>query len=72
MCVIFVLSLCIDVLFFVNYREIVKYLFFSLVKLYCSMLVEDVIKVVVKDYEAKRGKSNGGLEVIFGEKVVEV
>ena len=40
-------------------REIAKYLSLPPVKLHCSMLAEDAIKAAVKDYEAKRTKSNG-------------
>ncbi|XP_062169921.1 iron-sulfur cluster assembly protein 1 [Alnus glutinosa] len=39
--------------------EIAKYLSLPPVKLHCSMLAEDAIKAAVKDYEAKRAKSNG-------------
>lgn len=41
-----------------NYREIAKHLSLPPVKLHCSMLAEDAIKAAVKDYEAKRSKSN--------------
>jgi hypothetical protein len=34
-------------------------IFLPPVKLHCSMLAEDAIKAAVKDYEAKRAKSNG-------------
>jgi len=44
---------------FFNRREIAKYLSLPPVKLHCSMLAEDAIKAAVKDYEAKRAKSNG-------------
>ncbi|KAK6153303.1 hypothetical protein DH2020_012942 [Rehmannia glutinosa] len=39
--------------------EIAKHLSLPPVKLHCSMLAEDAIKAAVKDYEAKRSKSNG-------------
>ncbi|XP_073145922.1 iron-sulfur cluster assembly protein 1-like [Henckelia pumila] len=39
--------------------EIAKHLALPPVKLHCSMLAEDAIKAAVKDYEAKRAKSNG-------------
>ncbi|XP_073124821.1 iron-sulfur cluster assembly protein 1-like [Henckelia pumila] len=39
--------------------EIAKHLSLPPVKLHCSMLAEDAIKAAVKDYEAKRAKSNG-------------
>ncbi|XP_073039819.1 iron-sulfur cluster assembly protein 1-like [Primulina eburnea] len=39
--------------------EIAKHLSLPPVKLHCSMLAEDAIKAAVKDYEAKRGKTNG-------------
>ncbi|KAL7153477.1 hypothetical protein ABFS83_04G171300 [Erythranthe nasuta] len=39
--------------------EIAKHLSLPPVKLHCSMLAEDAIKAAVKDYEAKRLKSNG-------------
>lgn len=51
--------------------EIAKHLSLPPVKLHCSMLAEDAIKAAVKDYEAKRGKSNGGLEATSGEKAAE-
>jgi len=35
------------------------------------MLAEDAIKAAVKDYEAKRGKVNGGSEAASGEKAAE-
>jgi hypothetical protein len=44
---------------FFNRRVIEKYLSLPPVKLHCSMLAEDAIKAAVKDYEAKRAKSNG-------------
>ncbi|CAN1334815.1 Iron-sulfur cluster assembly protein 1 [Linum perenne] len=40
-------------------REIAKHLSLPPVKLHCSMLAEDAIKAAVKDYQAKRTKSNG-------------
>ncbi|XP_073295328.1 iron-sulfur cluster assembly protein 1-like [Primulina huaijiensis] len=39
--------------------EIAKHLSLPPVKLHCSMLAEDAIKAAVKDYDAKRSKSNG-------------
>lgn len=39
--------------------EIAKHLSLPPVKLHCSMLAEDAIKAALKDYEAKRAKSNG-------------
>ncbi|CAN1179702.1 Iron-sulfur cluster assembly protein 1 [Linum perenne] len=39
--------------------EIAKHLSLPPVKLHCSMLAEDAIKAAVKDYQAKRTKSNG-------------
>ncbi|CBI28548.3 unnamed protein product, partial [Vitis vinifera] len=37
--------------------EIAKHLSLPPVKLHCSMLAEDAIKAAVKDYEAKRAKT---------------
>lgn len=51
--------------------EIAKHLSLPPVKLHCSMLAEDAIKAAVKDYEAKRGKINGGSEAAAGEKAAE-
>ncbi|XP_052183546.1 iron-sulfur cluster assembly protein 1-like [Diospyros lotus] len=48
--------------------EIAKHLSLPPVKLHCSMLAEDAIKAAVKDYEAKRVKSNGDLEDAPAEK----
>lgn len=42
--------------------EIAKHLSLPPVKLHCSMLAEDAIKAAVKDYEAKRSKSNGAID----------
>lgn len=42
--------------------EIAKHLSLPPVKLHCSMLAEDAIKAAVKDYEAKRSKSNGTID----------
>ncbi|KAK4427131.1 Iron-sulfur cluster assembly protein 1 [Sesamum alatum] len=42
--------------------EIAKHLSLPPVKLHCSMLAEDAIKAAVKDYEAKRSKSNSSQE----------
>ncbi|CAI0398612.1 unnamed protein product [Linum tenue] len=39
--------------------QIAKHLSLPPVKLHCSMLAEDAIKAAVKDYQAKRAKSNG-------------
>ncbi|XP_010529460.1 PREDICTED: iron-sulfur cluster assembly protein 1-like [Tarenaya hassleriana] len=40
--------------------EIAKYLSLPPVKLHCSMLAEDAIKVAVKDYKKKRAQWKGG------------
>ncbi|KAK4402416.1 Iron-sulfur cluster assembly protein 1 [Sesamum angolense] len=49
------------------FREIAKHLSLPPVKLHCSMLAEDAIKAAVKDYEAKRSKSDRSQEVAPGE-----
>ncbi|KAB1214191.1 Iron-sulfur cluster assembly protein 1 [Morella rubra] len=51
--------------------EIAKYLSLPPVKLHCSMLAEDAIKAAVKDYEAKRVKSNGGAAAAPAEKAAD-
>ncbi|KAM3703886.1 hypothetical protein ACB094_04G135000 [Castanea mollissima] len=51
--------------------EIAKYLSLPPVKLHCSMLAEDAIKAAVKDYEAKRAKSNGGATAAPAAKAAE-
>lgn len=47
----------------ITVREIAKHLSLPPVKLHCSMLAEDAIKAAVKDYEAKRAKMKGDLDV---------
>ncbi|XP_034707227.1 iron-sulfur cluster assembly protein 1-like [Vitis riparia] len=42
--------------------EIAKHLSLPPVKLHCSMLAEDAIKAAVKDYEAKRAKTEKAVE----------
>jgi len=51
--------------------EIAKYLSLPPVKLHCSMLAEDAIKAAVKDYEAKRAKSNGSATATPAAKAAE-
>ncbi|KAI3464098.1 hypothetical protein Pfo_020761 [Paulownia fortunei] len=51
--------------------EIAKHLSLPPVKLHCSMLAEDAIKAAVKDYEAKRLKSNGSQEAAPVEKAAD-
>ncbi|XP_040989989.1 iron-sulfur cluster assembly protein 1 [Juglans microcarpa x Juglans regia] len=51
--------------------EIAKYLSLPPVKLHCSMLAEDAIKAAVKDYEAKRTKSNGSATAATAEKAAD-
>ncbi|KAG8388586.1 hypothetical protein BUALT_Bualt02G0140900 [Buddleja alternifolia] len=51
--------------------EIAKHLSLPPVKLHCSMLAEDAIKAAVKDYEAKRLKSNGSEEAAPMEKAAD-
>ncbi|KAF3944766.1 hypothetical protein CMV_028784 [Castanea mollissima] len=51
--------------------EIAKYLSLPPVKLHCSMLAEDAIKAAVKDYEAKRAKSNGSATAAPAAKAAE-
>ncbi|KAG2678888.1 hypothetical protein I3843_11G025000 [Carya illinoinensis] len=51
--------------------EIAKYLSLPPVKLHCSMLAEDAIKAAVKDYEAKRAKSDGSATAAPAEKAAE-
>ena len=41
------------------------------VKLHCSMLAEDAIKAAVKDYKAKRAKSNGSATAALAAKAAE-
>ncbi|XP_075479190.1 iron-sulfur cluster assembly protein 1-like [Primulina tabacum] len=52
--------------------EIAKHLSLPPVKLHCSMLAEDAIKAAVKDYDAKRSKSNGGQAAPPVEKAADV
>ncbi|KAL0421791.1 UNVERIFIED_CONTAM: Iron-sulfur cluster assembly protein 1 [Sesamum latifolium] len=51
--------------------EIAKHLSLPPVKLHCSMLAEDAIKAAVKDYEAKRSKSNRSQEAAPAEKAAD-
>lgn len=51
--------------------EIAKHLSLPPVKLHCSMLAEDAIKAAVKDYEAKRAKSNGSQDSALLEKAAD-
>ncbi|PIN23535.1 hypothetical protein CDL12_03745 [Handroanthus impetiginosus] len=51
--------------------EIAKHLSLPPVKLHCSMLAEDAIKAAVKDYEAKRLKSNGSQDAKPMEKAAD-
>ncbi|KAL4187641.1 hypothetical protein AMTRI_Chr09g40000 [Amborella trichopoda] len=48
--------------------EIAKHLSLPPVKLHCSMLAEDAIKAAIKDYEAKRAKSNGDATTVPEQK----
>ncbi|CAJ1943850.1 unnamed protein product [Sphenostylis stenocarpa] len=49
--------------------EIAKHLSLPPVKLHCNMLVEDAIKVAVKDCEAKRAKETASGEAATEEKL---